>query len=84
MEAQNGGLEDDVPFQLGDFLGRFHVNFQGRTYGHELEKKIKSANSCQSVNDLSPSSRRFQEIQILRPKKNTEILPLGSWGNQQF
>ena len=21
MEAQNGGLEDDVPFQLGDFLG---------------------------------------------------------------
>ena len=27
MEHNNGGLEDDVPFQLGDF--RFHVNVQG-------------------------------------------------------
>ena len=27
MEHQNGGLEDDFPFHLGDV--QFHVNFQG-------------------------------------------------------
>ena len=26
--AENGDLEDECPFQLGEFLG-FHVNFQG-------------------------------------------------------
>ena len=28
MEPKNGGLEDDFPFQLDDFL-RFHVHFHG-------------------------------------------------------
>ena len=29
MEPKNGGLEDDFPFQAGDF--RFHINFPGCT-----------------------------------------------------
>ena len=28
IEPKNEGLEDDFPFQTGDF--RFHVNFQGK------------------------------------------------------
>ena len=29
MESRKGGLEDDVPFQLGDFLGSSSVHFPG-------------------------------------------------------
>ena len=30
VELKHGGLEDDVPFQLGDF--RLHVNFPGCSF----------------------------------------------------
>ena len=29
METNNGGFEDDVPFQRRPFFFRFHVNFPG-------------------------------------------------------
>ena len=34
MEPENDGLEDDVPFQLGDFLGSMLI-FRGVPKGNE-------------------------------------------------
>ena len=39
MEPKDRGLEDDLPFQLGEFLGSlmFHINFPGCIYVASLK-----------------------------------------------
>ena len=68
MEPKNGGLEDDVPFQLGDFFGSMLI-FRGVTAGNlkippKKEKEKKSTNY--QFWGFHPYPLVFADVKILK------------------
>ena len=59
MEPKNGGLEDDFPFQLGDFWGSMLINFQG----------CKDINHIPETNSSHPQMDGWNTIFLLGAKR---------------
>ena len=63
-EPKNGGLEDDVPFQLGDFLGSM-INFRGVKMSqptcHKREPKLIRSGELLGFDSEHPTQEKLAD-----------------------